>query len=140
MGQPLKAPAETKACHSGFTLLEIVLALGLTTLILLAVFYVMIGSLQSFQRAEEVSVVRALAREEIERVKERNVPLVAGLFDGSVPTPQLDGFPPPPYPVSADGYTVVVNSVAMDERLFSLVVEIYEGKQRLTSLETVVKK
>jgi len=28
----------------------------------------------------------------------------------------------------------------MDERLFSLVVEIYEGKQRLTSLETVVKK
>ena len=83
----------------GFNLAEVLLAVFLITLALLAVVGVFTASLPFLSHNREAATASALARSLHEEMLARGgLPTTPTLFRGSVPDPPVAGFPPAPYP------------------------------------------
>ena len=81
-----------------FTLAEVVVALALTTLSVLCLISVLIGSLRLLETSQEVTEATSLGRELMENLQTFH-PLPEGEFDGRLnQPPDAGGFPPAPYP------------------------------------------
>lgn len=132
-----------RGSKGAFSLLEIMLTLGLLSIVFVIVFTVLIGGLQMQTRAESVEVASSIAREMLERIKTLPFSVSEGSFDGRVPTPTttLD-FPPAPYPAVERGtlYYVKVDVVARDERLWHVTVSVSTADRLMTSVESFLRR
>ena len=122
MGQSLKKLRN----RIGFSLLEVLLVLGLMALLLITLFGLLTRSLLSMSHSEQSQQAMSIAREQIEQIKSRRVPFQLGQFDGRAADAKVSGFPPAPYPGKIQGasYTILVDSRALSDRLLHLRVEV----------------
>lgn len=118
------------------------LTLAIFAVLAVSLVLVLTGGLKLLGYSERSDLATSLAKEMVERIQERSVEPVAGVFDGRVPTAQDVGFPPTPYPVKTVGrdYAYVVTVISQDERLWHLQVEVYEDERRAASLESLFRK
>lgn len=139
MGQPLSPPRQSK---SGVNLLEVMLALALLGLLAVSLILILTGGLRLLSFSERADVANSLAKEMVERIAEREVEPFEGVYDGRLPTEQIYGFPPRPYPSKSVGneYRFLVKLVSQDERLWHLKVEVYDGGHRAANLEYLLRK
>ncbi|MFA7481870.1 MAG: type II secretion system protein [Vulcanimicrobiota bacterium] len=132
-----------RGSKGAFSLLEIMLTLGLLSIVFVIVFTVLIGGLQMQTRAESVEVASSIAREMLERIKTLPFSVSEGSYDGRVPNPPtaLD-FPPAPYPAVERGalYYVKVDVVARDERLWQVSVSVSTADRLMTSVESFLRR
>jgi len=85
----------------GINLAEIMLAVGIVAVAMLALIGVFTSGLRLLAQSRDSQTATQLARQVLEQVRvSGNVPHNALTFDGSVPTPRVAGFPPPPYPTA----------------------------------------
>lgn len=140
MGQPLSF-LRTKDLKA-LSLLEIMLALAVLAILSLSLILILTGGLKLFSFSERADVANSLAKEMMERIAEGEVQPWEGTFDGRIPSEQIYGFPPKPYPSKVVGreYHYLVNVASQDERLWHLKVEVYEGTRRAASLESLLRK
>lgn len=125
-----------------FSLIEVILTLGLLTVVLVVVFTVMIGGLKMQQRAEGVEHASSVAREQIEALHAVPFSIVAGEFKGSEGDMAIDNFPPPPFPSADRGqeFFVDLEIEEFDERIWSVHVTIRSDSELMTTLETLIKR
>lgn len=111
-------------------------------ILLTSLFVLLSHSLVTMTRSEQTEQAAQLAREQIEKIQSRNVPYQLGTFDGRLATPQVAGFPPPPYPSSevGGGFDLVVSSEILDERLLHLKVDVYQDNRVAAQITTVLKR
>lgn len=119
------------------------LTLGLLSVVLVIVFTVLAGGLESQGRAEHVELASSVARETMERIKTQPFLITEGSFDGQVPTPQTSlGFPPDPYPRIKRGpdFFVKVDVEAVDERVWHVAVRVSTADRVMTSMESLLRR
>ncbi|MBX3172571.1 MAG: prepilin-type N-terminal cleavage/methylation domain-containing protein [Candidatus Eremiobacteraeota bacterium] len=94
----------------GLTLLEVLISLGLVAIALIAIVTVFLTGLRSTRVKEQTAVATDLCRQVLERSKGLGgLPTSTMIFDGSVPTAAVGGFPPGPYPgTQVDGQQYVL--------------------------------
>lgn len=98
----------------GLTLAEVLMAVGILAMVLIFVIGVFIGGLNLMERSEVHTDASSIGRELLETIEDEGgfaaLPSDDVIFDGKVPTPRVDGFPPEPYPVAQRGreYTIRV--------------------------------
>ena len=90
------------------TVAEVMMALGIVAIAILAMVTGFIGAIEMNARAVDTAVASQVGRDFLERVNEfgyENVPEGTFLFSGASNDPQTaEGFPPAPYPrVQANG-------------------------------------
>jgi prepilin-type N-terminal cleavage/methylation domain-containing protein len=126
----------------GFSLLEVLFGVSLVSIVLVALTTVMIGGLRMMQKSEQLEVGTELAREELEQIKTYLYSPIDGVFDGNVPTPTTQGFPPAPYPSAHRtlDYKFVVRVSSLDERLRRVDVEVQSDNKKLVTLSSVIRK
>ena len=128
--------------RKGFTLVEVMLSVGLIAVALLAVVGVFIAGLPLMRQNREVSTATSLARSLHEQIRAAGgVPKAAQNFQGSVPNPAVNGFPPPPYPavtVAGVPYTFKVTVLPIPTRsdLMAVEVEVDWGQDHHLSLQS----
>ena len=123
------------------SLLEVMLALAVLAILLVSLVLVLTGGLRLISQADRSDQANALALHMMERIKERSVAPVEGHFDGrAIPTPQVLGFPPSPYPKAEleRDFEFAVRVVAHSERLWHVKVEVYEDESRAATMEGFV--
>lgn len=132
----------------GLTLLEVMLALGVVAVAMLALAAVFISGLDLIARSKEIAVATELGREVVEQTK-LNVRQLGFDFippgdyvyngkngDPALGTPQ---FPPLPYPsiVTAESeFFIVVSGTQTSADLRRMVVEVHWGERSKIVLET----
>lgn len=85
----------------GINLAEIMLAVGILAVAMLALIGVFTSGLRLLAQSRDSQTATQLARQVLEQVRvSGNVPHNALTFDGSTPTPAVAGFPPAPYPTA----------------------------------------
>lgn len=133
----------------GFTVAEILIALGLVVTALLVLVGVFGGGLNLMANSQEHTVAVEQAKEFLESIEEGGgfamLPTTAKVFDGSVPDSPESGFPPAPYPVVAvDGrsyvLTVRVEPHPTLAEVTAVEVEVRWGERGRTRLETSFRK
>jgi hypothetical protein len=98
----------------GLTLPEVLLSLGLLAGALITLVSVLLTGLRLSQFRQQSTLASDLCRQVVERSKSLGqLPASALTFDGHIPTPVINGFPPASYP-----------SQMVDGRLYTLQVEI----------------
>lgn len=127
---------------NGFSLLEVLFGVSLVSIVLVALTTVMIGGLRMMQKSEQVEVSTELAREQMEQIKTYLYAPIDGTFDGNLPTPTVQGFPPLPYPGlhRTLDYKFVVRVSSLDERLRRVDVEVQADQKKLVTLSSVIRK
>lgn len=98
----------------GLNLAEVMLALGILAVAMLALIGVFTSGLRLLAQSRDAQTATQLARQLLEQVRvSGNVPHAALTFDGSIPTAQVAGFPPAPYPAATVAnlpFTLVVTT------------------------------
>lgn len=130
---------------SGVSLVEVLFAVGLLTVVLAALTTVFLGGLRLLRQAQEVATASSLARQEMEKIKERDYtgfPSTAVVYDGRAGDAPSGGFPPAPYPRQDLGkqYFLVVRSNPIDDKLQKVAVEIHWDVSKVQSLETILHR
>lgn len=115
--------------HSGLTLLETVIALGLLTTALLGLLAVFISGLRSVNLSSRVTAATDVGQDFLEVSKERGFGLLSlGRYDGTLPDPPGPGsFPASPYPsTTIDGieYHLIVDCQEITPDIRQLSVEV----------------
>lgn len=127
----------------GLTVTEVVIALGILAVAILAIVAAFLGALELNSRSLEMSVATQVGRDFLEQAKENGydkVPEGTFTYQGANnDPPTADGFPPAPYPrVQANGrdYTLLVRVSTKGATLKVVAVEVSWGKQGRVILET----
>jgi Tfp pilus assembly protein PilV len=112
---------------SGLTLAEVVLATGLLTLVVVIVMGVFIGGLRLMSRSEQRTQATNLARLLLESINDQGgfhaLPDTDTTFDGKVPDPAVNDFPPTPYPGN-EHLVVTVKTRALSDRTRAVLVNV----------------
>lgn len=125
---------------AALTLAEVIIAIGLLSMVLLMLVGVFIGGLQLMARSEVHTEASSIGREVIETIEDEGgfsaLPSSMASFDGAVPHPKLDGFPPDPYPKATRGgreYIIRVEVRSPSSRLGAVLVTVKwnEGQIKL---------
>lgn len=121
----------------GLTLSEVILVIGLLAVVVVALMTLFSQGLKALSHAQESENANAVARQLLEQVGPNSSD---GTFDGNLPTPPVNGFPPAPYPaVDRDRhYVLVVRATALTTRLRQVRVEVQQGGRKIVELEKVV--
>lgn len=130
-----EARAHRKA---GFSLIEIMLSLALVTTAVLAVMAIYTVGLRQSVRAEKTLKATEMAREILEMSRDLafdDIPADDLVFDGRIPTPAVDKFPPAPYPARGDFQAeVFVDQLGPD--LKSVCVKVYYEAEHSVNFQT----
>lgn len=125
----------------GLSLLEVMLALGLVSTAVLAIMSVYTMGLRQSAKAEKVVKATEMAREVLENTAALGfdkLPDTDRVFDGRVDAPQLNGFPPAPYP-ARDGLEAYVIVDQLGPELRSVCVKVYFEKEHSVVFQTYYK-
>ncbi len=136
--------------RTGFSLLEVTLALGILTVALLATLQVFLSGSQMVAQSTQVTTAGELARELLDRCAAIGYALVppnSTVFDGTATTPTLpdaNGFPPAPYPEAVVEGTTYRFRVTTDNLAVlgatneprAIFVEVFWGRNHQASFET----
>lgn len=124
----------------GFSLLEVMLTVGLLALVVVGLLVVFEGGLKLLEQAEQTETASSIARQELEQIKLGAT--VDGFFDGATPTPPINGFPPAPYPavVRNRSYHLVVRATSTSSRLRRIDVEVHDGARTVITMSSVFLK
>lgn len=111
----------------GSTMAEVLLALFLLAVGILALVGVLAGGLNQMSRSEELTEAAYLARDFFENVRKLDPAVIPenASYDGD--TPALDGFPPAPYPgfkIRGRQYNFKVETTRLGDFTVSLKVEV----------------
>lgn len=119
----------------GLTLAEVVLATGLLTLVVVIVMGVFIGGLRLMSRSEQRTQATNLARLMLESIDDQGgfhtLPDSDSIFDGTVPDPAVNNFPPAPYPGNELAITVQTRALTTRTRAVLVNVTWNSGSVRL---------
>lgn len=123
--------APLKRRPRGLTLSELLISVGLLAVVILTIVGVFIGGLKLMNNSKVRTGASNIARQVLEAIEDEGgfvaLPDEESLFDGAVPTPAVEGFPPAPYPVAqADGrdFTVVVETRNLGARARAVLVTV----------------
>ncbi|MBI3924632.1 MAG: hypothetical protein HY319_03755 [Armatimonadetes bacterium] len=125
--------------RQGVTLMEILIAIGIVAIAILALVAVFISGTKLVAQSQEVATGTQVARAELERIRDSGydrVPDTDLTFDGRIPDATVSGFPPLPYPSSPEGYQVVVTVSQRGYYLKSVTVEAHWGSDQRVVLQT----
>ena len=134
MAQPVK----------GITLAETVLCLAIVGLVAAVLATVMIGGLRLMAQSRDVVVASEVAREVLERIKQRGFDRVPSgtSFDGRNEKRATYDFPPKPYPCyrqNGGEYYVVVRTTPVAVNAKRIVVRVfYQGRSQPVTVETLI--
>ncbi|MCA9796903.1 MAG: hypothetical protein KC910_34070 [Candidatus Eremiobacteraeota bacterium] len=126
----------------GFTLAEVMVALGLITIAVLTIIAAFTGALQLSSKSSEITAATGVGQDFLEAIRDAGydfVPDGTYTFDGRRADPAIDGFPPDPYPVAqVDGrdYSLKVRVAPKGATLKIVTVEVFWGNQSRIALET----
>ena len=123
----------------GLTLIEVVLSLGILSVVLLSLLAVFTSGLKLARSSDQATVATTVGQEFMELVRARGFGSTAvGVYDGRLndPPDPSTGFPFTPYPAIAidhETYTLVVTCEDVSPTLRSVKVDVYwdlvrEGK------------
>ena len=122
----------------GLSLLEILFALVLVTVAVLAVVSVYIGGMRLSAKGERLFIASETGKAVLERIREAGfseIPDGTRTFDGRSNDPQLGDFPPPPYPAQGD-YPILVETHLQEANLKSVTVRVFYDKDNSVVLQT----
>lgn len=120
----------------GLTLVEICLAFFLLTLAITTMVGLFISGLQLNTQSQGYLQASELARCQMEAIRDLREFPGPGHFDGRIPTPQVDNFPPPPYPGVGEHKLVV--SIEDQGKLKQVTVQAVWRDSREVRLQTLV--
>ena len=132
----------------GYSLLEVMVALGLLGVIALACVLTLSGSLRLTAQNREALQATQVAQQLLEKTQQGNtLPAGSSRFDGrqSTPSAPVAGFPPDPYPsvnIAGQNYLleVVSEPVAGTPELYSVMVYVYWNPDHKIQLQTFVHR
>lgn len=125
----------------GFTVVEVVLSLGIVAILLLSVIALFTRGMVVLSHSKQVSAATDAAEECMETIKAGGPSLIAaGLYDGRADDP-VDlgtGFPPSPYPRTTEGFPVVVQATTAGAPAgtMAILVEVYYESAQKVILQT----
>lgn len=133
-----------------FTIMEVVVALGILAVALLGTVQVFLGGVTLSAQSTQLATAGEMGRQILDRARAQgyaSIPPGQNTFDGSAPVPtppSATGFPPTPYPsITIEGtrYDVIVrtDTVAVPGAISpprSVQVEVRWGRTHQVSLET----
>jgi hypothetical protein len=93
--------------------MEVLIATGILASAMLSLLAVFTAGIKLMAQTRDASAATQVGHEAIERIREGAVPFASTVYDGSVPTPTVAGFPPAPYPTTTVGgqtYTLIVRT------------------------------
>lgn len=137
MAQPLNP-------RRGVNLIEVLIAFALVAVAFIGLASMFVAGMRLQQRSQEVSVASEVGREFLEECREidfATIPTSPQQFDGNLPTPLLNGFPPAPYPtttVGAQTCRLVVEVTPLAARLRVVKVEVQYGDTGHIRMETMI--
>ena len=122
--------------------MEIMIALGLMGLLALGLVVLAGAALKMNRVGQERVLATELGTELLERIRIEgylSIPHESSSFDGRVPDPTDDGFPPAPYPTSskAPGQSLMVETEQVSPNLRRVKVTVF-GPDTVTRLESYV--
>jgi len=120
----------------GLTLVEICLAFFLLTLAITTMVGLFISGLQLNTQSQGYVQATEIARCQMEAIRDLREFPDPGQYDGRIPAPTQDDFPPPPYPGVGEFRLVV--SVEDQDKLKQVTVEAVWGDSRNVRLQTLV--
>lgn len=126
----------------GLTVAEVLLALGLFTIVVLGFSVVILSGMRLNLQGDKMSQGTQIARSVMENAKKKGYANIAtGLFDGRLATPTAPdvatGFPPSPYPKQGD-YQVVVQVSDISPSSRSVKVDVYWSAVSKVTLYSMV--
>jgi hypothetical protein len=109
----------------GLTTLEIILATGLLSVVILGMIAVFMGGLKLMSGTELRTRASNVGAQVLESISERGgheiLPDEDLVFSGAVPDPMLEQFPPAPYP-SQEEFTISVETRILSARTTAVLV------------------
>ena len=126
----------------GLSLAEVVLSLGLFTMVVLGFISLITAGLRLNLQGDQMSSATQSGRTLMETVKQRGYDRISpGTYDGRLSSPPppnaTTGFPPSPYPTSGV-YQIVVTAADYAAGIRSVKVDVYWGPRSKVSLFTLV--
>ncbi len=136
-----------KRLRRGLTLLEIILAIGIVAVAILAMILVFTKGLRLVSQSSQVTGATQVARQMLEVVKERGyAQITTGNYDGTVPDlPNgTTGFPPLPYPsvvLNKIEYTISVEATTagMPANLIAVKVDVFWNARSKVTMQTYIR-
>lgn len=133
------APLRSLGLHRpGLTLAEVMVSVGLLSMVLLLLVGVFVAGLQLMQRSEVHTAASTIGREILETIKDEGayaaLPLQNANFNGLNPDAKIDGFPPDPYPrATRDGreFVIRVEVLHQSPRMAAVLVTVGWGEGRI---------
>lgn len=124
--------------RSGFSLAEVLVALGLFAVIALGIVAVVLSNLRLNRQGDKLTLATQMARTLLETTKSRTYAnITVGTWDGTTPANPTTGFPPAPYPGSGD-YRIQVVAADYSPATRSVQVDVSWGTQAKVRLYTLV--
>lgn len=131
----------------GYSLAELVLAVGLVAVALLSLMSVFLSGVEMAGRSRDVNLATELARQTLEQLRFNVrkagldcIPAGTYSYDGRLPTPSTGAaplqFPPAPYPGSGPFKVIVTGEELNPGRLKAVAVEVVWGASGRVRLET----
>ena len=128
-----------KVRTSGLTLAEVIIAVGLIGFVTLGLIGTIVGGLKLMSRSETRTAASNLGAGVIEAISDNggfhSIPDSILTFDGKTPDPQIDEFPPAPYP-GDDRFTTTVRCRVVTPKTRAVQVEV-SWRQGSIQLEKV---
>lgn len=128
----------------GLTLAELILALGILSVVALSLLAAFLAGTQLLSESNNITAATEVGREFLEQVRADGYEATAvGRFDGRIPNPR-DGatqFPPSPYPMAISNdirYTLLVSCEQYSPTTRLVRVESIWGADRRINLTTMV--
>ncbi len=116
--------------------MEVLVAIGIIAVAILALVLMFTRGMVMLGHSKQISEATDAAQVCLETIKAKGVGFVVpGHYDGRVKDPSVDGFPPSPYPRTAQNYPVVVRATRTGAPLgtISIAVDVhYDEKNRVT--------
>lgn len=126
----------------GFSLLEILIGMGLISVGLLTLIGVYTQGLRLLNRGQEMTLASEVGREFLMQVEAQGyavIPAEATVFDGRIPDPKDEetGFPPFPYPETTDQtMKLEVSTFPVGELVQSVTVKVFYDEQSYIKFQT----
>lgn len=134
-----------KRCSlKGLTLAEVIIAVGLIGFVTLGLIGTIIGGIKLMSRSETRTAASNYGAAILESISDNGgfgyVPDTDITFDGNVPDPRIDDFPPELYPGN-DQFTTVVRCRVLTPRTRAVEVEVSwgDGRAKLEKVYNVVE-
>lgn len=133
--------AGRRGVREGATLAEIIVALGVVSIALLAIMGVLIKSTGALRADRKVAQASNIARQVLEAVRAGGIEIPAGTvtFDGRTGQAPVNDFPPAPYPQTTNeegDFFVVVEVKPRPPSLKSVTVSVYWDVETRVTLQS----